>query len=79
MLLDELKSKISKIIIKLNLNQKFNYFKNNQSYAHDNDILNEAEPLLIFRHFEMYLKLSKHLRNNINKKLCLILIIQRIN
>ena len=48
---DELESDLSKTIIKQtgSIFDKFNYIRNNQSYAHDNNILNEAESLLVFR------------------------------
>lgn len=47
---DKLESDLSKTIILQtgSIFDKYNYIRNNQSYAHDNDILNEAESLLIY-------------------------------
>ena len=38
-----------KNLTKEELEKKFNEIRNNKSYAHDNDILNRAESLLIYR------------------------------
>lgn len=48
---DKLESELSKIIIKQtgSIFEKFNNVRNNQSYAHANEILNETESILIYR------------------------------
>lgn len=48
---DKLESDLSKTIIIQtgSIFDKYNHVRNNQSYAHDNDILNEAESLLIYK------------------------------
>ena len=45
--------------------KKFNEIRNNKSYAHDNDILNRAESLLIYRNIVAIYEFVKTIENDI--------------
>lgn len=44
-------SEMSKVILKTGISilDKFNYVRNNKSYAHDNDVLNNDESMFIYK------------------------------
>ena len=56
-----IKSEMSECILTYSITilSKFNYVRNNQSLAHDNDILNRAESILIFRNVYALLKFAE--------------------
>lgn len=63
----KLESDLSKTILVQtgSIFDKFNTVRNNQSYAHDNDILNRAESLLIYRNVVNIYEFIKTIENDI--------------
>lgn len=63
----KLESDLSKTILVQtgSIFDKFNNVRNNQSYAHDNDILNRAESLLIYRNVVNIYEFIKTIENDI--------------
>ena len=63
----KLESEFSKTILnKTGANfKKFNEIRNHKSYAHDNDILNRAESLLIYRNIVAIYEFTKTIENDI--------------
>lgn len=60
-------SELSKIILKetVSIFDKFNYIRNNKTYAHDNNILNRAESLLIYKDIVNIFEFIKTIENNV--------------
>ena len=65
---DELESELSATILKYTgaIFSEFNHVRNNKTYAHDNNILNENESLLIYNHLKNTLTFIKNLEKELN-------------
>lgn len=63
----KLDSELSKTILEqtVSIFDKFNHVRNNKTYAHDNNILNRAESLLIYNDIVNIFEFIKNIENNV--------------
>lgn len=63
----KIESELSKTILKqtVSIFDKYNYVRNNKSYAHDNNILNSAESLLIYNNIVNIYEFIKTIEKNV--------------